>query len=82
MCAGIDSVIQYYEIFNRKKRNGEHNLKITTIFSYGQNEEEMKEQVAVQLGMVAEPRQNTMIPAPHHRNYLKIMLRTSTKCLE
>ena len=43
MCVqDIDSVIQYYEIFKRKKLNGEHNLKITTIFSFAQNEEEME----------------------------------------
>ncbi|WP_348799352.1 type I restriction endonuclease subunit R [Flavobacterium adhaerens] len=72
MCVqDIDSVIQYYEIFNRKKRNGEHNLKITTIFSYGQNEEEMKEQVAVQLGMVAEPQTEYDNYTPHRRELLE-----------
>src|SRR5690606_5811282 len=35
MCVqNIDAVIEYYEIFKRKKLHGEHNLKIATIFSY------------------------------------------------
>lgn len=43
MCVqDIDAVIEYYEIFKRKKLNGEHNLKIATIFSYAQNEEEIE----------------------------------------
>ncbi|WP_420872342.1 type I restriction enzyme subunit R domain-containing protein [Myroides odoratus] len=32
MCVqDIDAVIQYYEIFKRKKQDGEHDLKIATI---------------------------------------------------
>ncbi len=72
MCVqDIDSVIQYYEIFNRKKLNGEHNLKITTIFSFAQNEEEMEEQVAAhQLNMAAEP-QAEYGYKPHRRELLE-----------
>jgi type I restriction enzyme R subunit len=56
MCVqDIDAVISYYEIFNRKKRNGEHNLKITTIFSYAQNEEEMEDVMVKQYNIAAEP---------------------------
>lgn len=56
MCVqDIDSVIQYYEIFKRKKQEGQHDLKIATIFSFAQNEEEMEDAVYSQLGMVAEP---------------------------
>ncbi len=39
--SSIDVLIKYYEIFNRKKKDGEHNLRIATIFSYGTNEEDM-----------------------------------------
>src|SRR5690606_3836661 len=50
MCVqDIDAVISYYEIFKRKKLNGEHDLKITTIFSYAQNEDEMEEVVYSQV---------------------------------
>lgn len=71
MCVqDIDSVIQYYEIFKRKKLNGEHNLKITTIFSFTQNEEEMEEQVAAQINMAAEP-QTQYGYKPHRRELLE-----------
>lgn len=71
MCVqDIDSAIQYYEIFNRKKLNGEHHLKITTIFSFTQNEEEMEEQVASQLNMAAEP-QTDYGYKPHRRELLE-----------
>ena len=71
MCVqDIDSVIQYYEIFKRKKLNGEHNLKITTIFSFAQNEEEMEEQVATQINMAAEP-QTEYGYKPHRRELLE-----------
>lgn len=36
----IKSLIQYYEIFQRKKQRGEHNLNVATIFSYGVNEDD------------------------------------------
>lgn len=73
MCVqDIDSVIQYYEIFKRKKLNGEHNLKITTIFSFAQNEDQMEDQVATQLNIAAEPQTeygNSYIP--HRRELLE-----------
>lgn len=56
MCVqDIDALIQYYEIFKRKKSNGEHNLKITTIFSFAQNEDPMEEEVVSRLNIAAEP---------------------------
>ena len=36
----VKSLIKYYDIFKRKKRAGEHNLNIATIFSYAANEED------------------------------------------
>lgn len=71
MCVqDIDSVIQYYEIFKRKKQEGQHDLKIATIFSFAQNEEEMEDTVYSQLGMVAEP-QAVYGYKPHRRELLE-----------
>lgn len=71
MCVqDIDAVIKYYEIFKRKKINGEHNLKIATIFSFAQNEEEMEDSTYSQLGMVAEP-QAEYGYKPHRRELLE-----------
>ncbi|MFC0183612.1 type I restriction enzyme, R subunit [Pseudarcicella hirudinis] len=71
MCTqDIDSIIQYYEIFRRKKLNGEHNLKITTIFSFAQNEDEIEEQIIPQLNMAAEP-QIEYGYKPHRRELLE-----------
>ncbi|MBQ4889296.1 type I restriction endonuclease subunit R [Shewanella sp. MMG014] len=38
--SGVPELIQYYELFAKKKAEGKHNLKIATIFSYEANEEE------------------------------------------
>jgi len=38
--SSVDTLIKYYEIFQRKKEAGEHNLKIATIFSYAANEDD------------------------------------------
>lgn len=41
MCvSSVDVLIQYYELFAEKKKEGKHNLKIATIFSYTANEED------------------------------------------
>lgn len=40
--SSIDVLIKYYEIFRRKKIDGEHDLRIATIFSYGMNEEDQE----------------------------------------
>ncbi|MCK9414091.1 MAG: type I restriction endonuclease subunit R [Prolixibacteraceae bacterium] len=40
-CVGsIDTLIKYYDIFQKKKEEGKHNLNIATIFSYAANEED------------------------------------------
>lgn len=71
MCVqDIDSVIQYYEIFKRKKQEGQHDLKIATIFSFAQNEEEMEDAVYSHLGMVAEP-QSVYGYKPYRRELLE-----------
>ncbi|UKJ07923.1 type I restriction endonuclease subunit R [Solitalea lacus] len=38
--SSVDTLIKYYDIFKSKKDNGEHSLKIATIFSYGVNEDD------------------------------------------
>lgn len=38
--SGIPELIQYYELFAKKKAEGKHNLKVATIFSYEANEEQ------------------------------------------
>lgn len=73
MCVqDIDAVIQYYEIFKAKKQRNEHDLKVITIFSFGQNEEEMEYIIEEsQLDMAAEPQvQYGSKPKPHRREIL------------
>ncbi len=38
--SSVDSLIKYYELFQQKKEQGLHDLKIATIFSYGTNEDD------------------------------------------
>ncbi len=38
--SSIANLIQYYDIFKKKKAAGEHDLRIATIFTYGTNEED------------------------------------------
>jgi type I restriction enzyme, R subunit len=38
--SSVDAVIKYYELFNEFKQQGEHKLKVATIFSYGVNEDD------------------------------------------
>ena len=38
--SSVDTLIKYYELFREKKKRGEHDLKIATIFSYNSNEED------------------------------------------
>ena len=41
MCvSSVDVLIQYYELFARKKAEGKHKLKVATIFSYTSNEDD------------------------------------------
>ncbi|MDV4043700.1 deoxyribonuclease HsdR [Elizabethkingia anophelis] len=71
MCVqDIDAVIYYYEIFKRKKQNGQHDLKIVTIFSFTQNEEEMDNIVYSKLGMAAGE-QTEYDYKPHRREFLE-----------
>ncbi|MEL4895273.1 type I restriction endonuclease subunit R [Crocosphaera sp. Alani8] len=38
--SNVDTLITYYEIFKQKKQQGEHNLRVITIFTPGINEED------------------------------------------
>ncbi len=38
--SGIENLIKYYELFKKKKKAGEHDLRIATIFTYGANEDD------------------------------------------
>ncbi len=38
--SGVETLIQYYQLFLDKKARGEHNLRLATIFSYQANEED------------------------------------------
>jgi type I restriction enzyme R subunit len=38
--SSVKALIDYYTLFNRKKKAGEHNLKVATIFSYQANEDD------------------------------------------
>ena len=37
----IPTLIKYYELLQRKKEEGKHNLKIATVFSYNSNEDDL-----------------------------------------
>jgi len=53
----INNLIKYYELFKKKKENGEHDLRVITIFSYGTNEddEDASGLLPDDYRMVAEP---------------------------
>lgn len=38
--SSIDTLIEYYKLFHQKKEEGNHNLRLATIFSYQANEED------------------------------------------
>ena len=41
MCvSSVDTLIQYYELFAKRKTEGKHKLRVATIFSYTSNEED------------------------------------------
>lgn len=71
MCVqNIDELIVYYEIFKRKRAKAEHDLKVTTIFSFAQNEDEMSDAVYSQLNMAAEPQAEYGLK-PHRKEVLE-----------
>ncbi|SMG16694.1 type I restriction enzyme, R subunit [Marivirga sericea] len=55
--SSIESLIQYYELFEAKRTAGEHDLRVATIFSYAPNEEDSEAtgQMPGDMPMAAEP---------------------------
>ena len=55
--SSIETLIKYYEIFQHKKIEGQHDLKIATIFSYTANEDDADANgfIPEELSIAAEP---------------------------
>jgi type I restriction enzyme, R subunit len=56
--SSIETLIKYYDLFQKKKEEGKHNLKIATIFSYAANENDADANgfIPEELSVVEEPR--------------------------
>jgi type I restriction enzyme R subunit len=56
--SSIETLIKYYDIFQKRKEEGGHNLKIATIFSYIANEDDADANgfIPEELSVAAEPR--------------------------
>ncbi|MCB8999343.1 MAG: type I restriction endonuclease subunit R [Bacteroidales bacterium] len=55
--SSVKTLIKYYEVFKRKKNEGNHDLKIATIFSYTANEDDVDADgfIPEELPLAAEP---------------------------
>jgi len=56
--SSVDILIKYYELFKSKKQEGNHNLRIATIFSYATNEDDKDATgfLPEELSVVEEPK--------------------------
>lgn len=56
--SSVETLIKYYDIFQRKKEEGKHNLRIATIFSYATNEDDADANgfLPEELSVLEEPR--------------------------
>lgn len=56
--SSVETLIKYYDIFQRKKEEGKHNLRIATIFSYATNEDDADANgfLPEELSVVEEPK--------------------------
>jgi type I restriction enzyme, R subunit len=56
--SSVETLIKYYDIFQRKKEEGKHNLRIATIFSYATNEDDADANgfLPEELSVIEEPR--------------------------
>lgn len=56
--SSVETLIKYYDIFQRKKEEGKHNLRIATIFSYASNENDADANgfLPEELSVVEEPK--------------------------
>lgn len=70
--SSIEVLQKYYDLFQQKKEEGKHDLKIATIFSYGTNEDEKEADgiiVEPEILMAAEPK--IEYGSSHSRNVLE-----------
>ena len=56
--SSVDTLIKYFDLFQKKKENGEHNLRIATIYSYAANEDDADANgfIPEEVSVVEEPR--------------------------
>ena len=70
--SSIDTLIEYYKLFHQKKEDGNHNLRLATIFSYQANEDD-KDAVGSFIDdeflLAAEPQAE--YGSQHSRDYLE-----------
>lgn len=55
----VDALVQYYELFAKKKAAGIHDLRVATIFTYGTNEDDKEAN-----GLISEPEFDLANDAP------------------
>lgn len=78
--SSIEILIKYYEIFQKKKAAGEHDLRIATIFTFGTNEDDEDAQDMLpgdELPMAAEAKVD--YKASHTRDKLELFIRDYNK---
>jgi type I restriction enzyme R subunit len=56
--SSVDTLIKYFDLLQKKKENGEHNLRIATIFSYAANEDDADANgfIPEEVSVVEEPK--------------------------
>jgi type I restriction enzyme R subunit len=81
--SSVETLIKYYDIFQRKKEEGKHNLRIATIFSYATNEDDADANgfLPEELSVVEEPRALYGLQA-HSREKLDEFIGHYNKCLK
>ena len=69
--ASVSVLVEYYKIFKKKQDQGDHNLKIATIFSYQSNEDDKDTlgNFGEEFSVAAEP--ETEYVTQHSRDYLE-----------
>lgn len=78
--SSIEILIKYYEIFQKKKEAGEHDLRIATIFTFGTNEDDEDAQDLLpgdELPMAAETKVD--YKTSHTRDKLELFIRDYNK---
>ncbi len=82
--SGIETLIKYYDIFQKKKDEGKHNLKIATIFSYTANENDADANgfIPEELSVVEEPPRALYGLQAHSREKLDTYIEHYNKMFE